>query len=85
MTTQTIPPSGGPAPMVSPAGRGAALPVLTFGAFVVGTGEFAILGMLPEFASPLHLSTPAAGHAFTAYPLWVSVGAPPIHLLAAVL
>ena len=83
MTTQTIPPSGGPAPMASPAGRGAALLVLTFGAFVVGTGEFAIMGMLPEFATSLHLSTADAGHAITAYALGVVVGAPLITILGA--
>lgn len=83
MTTQTILPSAGPAPMAPPAGRGAALLVLTFGAFVVGTGEFAIMGMLPEFAASLHLSTADAGHAITAYALGVVVGAPLITILGA--
>lgn len=83
MTTQTLPPPAGPAPMASPAGRGAALLVLTFGAFVVGTGEFAIMGMLPEFAASLHLSTADAGHAITAYALGVVVGAPLITILGA--
>ncbi|OUJ12595.1 MFS transporter [Acetobacter okinawensis] len=83
MTTQTLPSPAGPAPMASPAGRGAALLVLTFGAFVVGTGEFAIMGMLPEFAASLHLSTADAGHAITAYALGVVVGAPLITILGA--
>ena len=79
MTAQL--PSG--AGSVPPAGRAAALLVLTFGAFVVGTGEFAIMGMLPEFAASLHLSTADAGYAITAYALGVVVGAPLITILGA--
>ncbi|MDN6713952.1 MAG: MFS transporter, partial [Acetobacter sp.] len=80
MTEQTTPPVGSMAP---PAGRAAALLVLTFGAFVVGTGEFAIMGMLPEFAASLHLSTADAGYAITAYALGVVIGAPLITILGA--
>ncbi|MGG6430422.1 MFS transporter [Acetobacter ghanensis] len=83
MTTQTAPPAGGPPSLVPPEGRTAALLVLTFGAFVVGTGEFAIMGMLPEFAASLHLSTADAGYAITAYALGVVVGAPLITILGA--
>lgn len=83
MTTQTAPPAGGPLSLVPPEGRTAALLVLTFGAFVVGTGEFAIMGMLPEFAASLHLSTADAGYAITAYALGVVVGAPLITILGA--
>lgn len=79
MTAQ-LPSGAGSAP---PAGRTAALLVLTFGAFVVGTGEFAIMGMLPEFAASLHLSTADAGYAITAYALGVVVGAPLITILGA--
>ena len=81
MTAQ-LPSGAGSAP---PAGRTAALLVLTFGAFVVGTGEFAIMGMLPEFAASLHLSTADAGYAITAYALGVVVGAPLITILGACL
>ncbi|PAK78434.1 MFS transporter [Acetobacter fabarum] len=83
MTEQTTPPVGSMAPMDPPAGRSAALLVLTFGAFVVGTGEFAIMGMLPEFAASLHLSTADAGYAITAYALGVVIGAPLITILGA--
>ncbi len=83
MTTQTAPPAGGPPSLVPSEGRTAALLVLTFGAFVVGTGEFAIMGMLPEFAASLHLSTADAGYAITAYALGVVVGAPLITILGA--
>lgn len=84
MTTEPIPTPGSAIPMVeAPHGRTAALALLTFGAFVVGTGEFAIMGMLPEFASSLGLSTADAGYAITAYALGVVVGAPLITILGA--
>ncbi|GEN62208.1 MFS transporter [Acetobacter oeni] len=60
-----------------------ALFVLTFGTFVVGTGEFAIMGMLPEFATSLGLSPADAGYAITAYALGVVIGAPLITILGA--
>ncbi|MFT8675107.1 MAG: MFS transporter [Acetobacter sp.] len=66
-----------------PHGRRAALFILTFCTFVVGTGEFAIMGMLPEFAASLHLSEADAGYAITAYALGVVVGAPLITILGA--
>lgn len=83
MTRQTLSPARRAPPTPPPAGRTAALLVLTFGAFVVGTGEFAIMGMLPEFAASLHLSTADAGYAITAYALGVVVGAPLITILGA--
>ncbi|MFT8931768.1 MAG: MFS transporter [Acetobacter syzygii] len=82
MTPQTRS-STGNALSAAPAGRASALFILTFGAFVVGTGEFAIMGMLPEFAASLHLSTAEAGYAITAYALGVVVGAPLITILGA--
>ncbi|BBC80748.1 MFS transporter [Acetobacter orientalis] len=82
MTTEPTP--GSAIPLVeAPHGRTAALALLTFGAFVVGTGEFAIMGMLPEFAASLSLSTADAGYAITAYALGVVVGAPLITILGA--
>lgn len=66
-----------------PHGRTAALLTLTFGTFVVGTGEFAIMGMLPEFAQSLNLSLADAGYAITAYALGVMIGAPLITILGA--
>ncbi|GAN69171.1 major facilitator superfamily arabinose transmembrane efflux protein [Acetobacter orleanensis JCM 7639] len=64
-----------------PHGRTAALFILTFGTFVVGTGEFAIMGMLPEFAQSLNLSLADAGYAITAYAMGVVIGAPLITIL----
>ena len=83
MPSETLHPEGS-APLVAPPyGRTAALLLLTFGTFVVGTGEFAIMGMLPEFAASLGLSPADAGHAITAYALGVVVGAPLITILGA--
>jgi DHA1 family inner membrane transport protein len=56
---------------------------LSVGSFGIGTGEFAILGLLPDVAAGLHVSPPEAGHLVSAYALGVVVGAPMIALLAA--
>lgn len=56
---------------------------LAVGSFGIGTGEFASMGLLPEFASSLHVSAPEAGHVISAYALGVVVGAPSIALLFA--
>lgn len=66
-----------------PHGKTAAFFILTFGTFVVGTGEFAIMGMLPEFATSLRLSVADAGYVITAYALGVVIGAPLITILGA--
>lgn len=76
MTTETVLPEGTMTVVPPPHGRTAALLTLTFGTFVVGTGEFAIMGMLPEFAQSLNLSLADAGYAITAYALGVVIGAP---------
>jgi MFS transporter, DHA1 family, inner membrane transport protein len=56
---------------------------LSVGSFGIGTGEFAILGLLPDVAAGLRVSPPEAGHLVSAYALGVVVGAPMIALLAA--
>ena len=58
---------------------------LAVGSFGIGTGEFAIMGLLPDAATSLRISTPEAGHLISAYALGVVVGAPLIALLAATL
>ncbi|POF62249.1 MFS transporter [Novacetimonas maltaceti] len=83
MTPETAPAQGSSAIVAPPHGRTAALLTLTFGTFVVGTGEFSIMGMLPEFATSLGLSPADAGYAITAYALGVVVGAPLITILGA--
>lgn len=57
--------------------------VLAIGSFGIGTGEFAIMGLLPDIATGLGVSLPRAGHLISAYALGVVIGAPAIALLAA--
>src|SRR5438445_6302360 len=56
---------------------------LAVGGFGIGTGEFAIMGLLPDVANDIGVSIPAAGHIISAYALGVVVGAPVIAVLAA--
>jgi DHA1 family inner membrane transport protein len=56
---------------------------LATGGFAIGTGEFAIMGLLPDVASTFAVSTPVAGYVISAYALGVVVGAPLIAILAA--
>jgi DHA1 family inner membrane transport protein len=53
-----------------------ALLALAVGGFAIGTGEFVVLGLLPNVASDLHATIPQAGHLVSAYALGVVVGAP---------
>jgi DHA1 family inner membrane transport protein len=53
-----------------------ALLSLALGGFGIGTGEFVILGLLPNVADSLHVSIPHAGYLISAYALGVVVGAP---------
>jgi DHA1 family inner membrane transport protein len=56
---------------------------LGIGSFAIGTGEFVIMGLLPEVAQDLSVSIPQAGHVISAYALGVVVGAPVLAVLAA--
>lgn len=56
---------------------------LAVGGFGIGTGEFVIMGLLPEVAATYGVSIPAAGYVITAYALGVVVGAPIIAVLSA--
>ncbi len=60
-----------------------ALLALGVGGFSIGTGEFVIMGLLPEVARDLGTSIPAAGHLISAYAVGVVVGAPVLAVLAA--
>lgn len=72
-----------------PAGRYSPLQValvlfaLATGGFAIGTGEFAIMGLLPDVANTYAVTTPVAGYVISAYALGVVVGAPVIAILAA--
>jgi DHA1 family inner membrane transport protein len=56
---------------------------LAVGSFGIGTGEFAIMGLLPNLAQEFGITTPQAGYAISAYALGVVVGAPIIAVVAA--
>jgi DHA1 family inner membrane transport protein len=56
---------------------------LAVGGFGIGTGEFVIMGLLPEVAETYQVSVPVSGHVISAYALGVVVGAPIIAVLAA--
>ncbi|MBY2983265.1 MFS transporter [Rhizobium leguminosarum] len=56
---------------------------LACGGFGIGTGEFAIMGLLPNVAETFSVTTPRAGYVISAYALGVVVGAPVIAVLAA--
>ncbi|MBA1321084.1 MFS transporter [Pseudomonas plecoglossicida] len=56
---------------------------MALGSFAIGTGEFAIMGLMPDIANNLHLSEPQVGHAISAYALGVVVGAPALAILGA--
>src|ERR1700749_146941 len=50
--------------------------------FVIGTGEFVIMGLLPEVASDLGVDIARAGLLVSAYALGIVVGAPAFTLAA---
>jgi DHA1 family inner membrane transport protein len=56
---------------------------LGVGGFAIGTGEFVIMGLLPEVARDLGVSIPQAGHVISAYALGVVIGAPLLAVMAA--
>ncbi|WP_462402209.1 MFS transporter [Pseudomonas sp. Marseille-QA0332] len=56
---------------------------MAVGSFAIGTGEFAIMGLMPDIAHNLQLSEPQVGHAISAYALGVMVGAPSLAILGA--
>ncbi|WP_372662600.1 MFS transporter [Hydrogenophaga sp.] len=74
-----------PAPSATPrvAHPARAMLALGLGSFAIGTGEFVIMGLLPEVASDIGVSIPQAGHVISAYALGVVVGAPVLAALAA--
>jgi DHA1 family inner membrane transport protein len=53
-----------------------ALLALAVGGFAIGTGEFVVMGLLPQIAADLSVSIPQAGQLIAAYALGVVVGAP---------
>ena len=56
---------------------------LAVGGFAIGTGEFVVMGLLPEVARDLRVTVPEAGHLISAYALGVVLGAPLLAVLTA--
>jgi DHA1 family inner membrane transport protein len=56
---------------------------LGIGGFGIGTGEFVMMGLLPQVAESFGILIPTAGHVISAYALGVVVGAPLIAIGAA--
>jgi len=70
-------------PELSRTGVGKALFALAMGGFAIGTGEFVIMGLLPDAAKGLNVSIPSAGHLISIYALGVVIGAPLLAILGA--
>ncbi|RST51378.1 MFS transporter [Variovorax sp. MHTC-1] len=77
MSALSLPPSA------SAPGFVRAMLALGVGGFAIGTGEFVIMGLLPEVARDIGTSIPQAGHVISAYALGVVIGAPVLAVLAA--
>ncbi len=60
-----------------------AILALAVGGFGIGTGEFAMMGLMPEVGANLTVSEPEVGHLISAYALGVVIGAPLLAILAA--
>lgn len=63
--------------------RSHALFALALGSFVIGTSEFASMGILQIFSTDLNIDVSTATHAITAYAFGVLIGAPLVTLAAA--
>jgi DHA1 family inner membrane transport protein len=61
---------------VSPRTAALILLALSIASFAIGTGEFAVMGMLPQVASTFDVEITRAGHLVSSYALGVVVGAP---------
>lgn len=54
---------------------------LSLGGFAIGTGEFSIMGLMPDVAANLGITEPQVGHVISTYALGVVVGAPLLAIL----
>jgi DHA1 family inner membrane transport protein len=68
---------------LTPLQIGLVIAALACGGFGIGTGEFAIMGLLPDVAATFSVTTPQAGYVISAYALGVVVGAPLIAIAGA--
>lgn len=90
MSLPTLQPEHGPVTAASPSSTTGdtrrlhtAVFALGIGGFSIGTGEFVIMGLLPEVSRDLGVSIPQAGHVISAYALGVVLGAPALAVMAA--
>lgn len=70
-------------PLLSPLTVNLIILALAVGSFGIGTGEFAIMGLLPDVARTFGITNAEAGHVISAYALGVVVGAPVIAVIGA--
>jgi len=56
---------------------------LAVGGFAIGTGEFVIMGLMPDMAADLNVSEPQVGHVISSYAVGVMVGAPILAIFGA--
>ena len=70
-------------PRVSPLTVSLIILALAVGSFGIGTGEFAIMGLLPDVATTFGVSNAQAGYVISAYALGVVVGAPLLAVIGA--
>ena len=82
MASKPAPPATAGA-RTAPHGVGLAQFVLGLGGLFIGTGEFAAMGLLPDFARSVNVSIPEAGHLISAYALGVVVGSPLVAVVTA--
>ncbi|MEN0108502.1 MAG: MFS transporter, partial [Pseudomonas sp.] len=54
---------------------------LALGGFAIGTGEFSIMGLMPNVAADLGITEPQVGNVISTYALGVVVGAPLLAIL----
>ncbi|MBS1102667.1 MFS transporter [Gluconobacter sp. Dm-62] len=66
-----------------PHGVGPAMLSLMLATFTIGTGEFAMMGLLPEFSHSLNITISQASWAISAYAMGVVIGAPLIAIIGA--
>ncbi|RYF46589.1 MAG: MFS transporter, partial [Comamonadaceae bacterium] len=69
-------------PVLTDKARWATL-ALAVGGFGIGTGEFAMMGLMPEVGANLGVSEPEVGHLISAYALGVVIGAPLLAVIGA--
>ncbi|MGK5639579.1 MFS transporter [Streptomyces sp. URMC 126] len=75
-TRITLSPTGTNTPIPTPLHPKATLPLLTACVFLIGTGEWVMVGLLPTLAADLNRPLPAVGRLVTWYALVVTVAGP---------